>query len=92
MSDNKYEVREGKFSLNKSTIKHEDGKSHPNWFGETIIKVDPEWKSGDLIKFKIAGWTSESKAGNKYISCTIKEKIENSTPETNKVDNSEDIL
>ena len=83
MSENKYEVQEGKFSLNKSTIKHEDGKSHPNWFGETLLNG---------IKYKIAGWTSESQAGNKYISCTIKEKIENLTPETNKVDNSEDIL
>jgi uncharacterized protein (DUF736 family) len=72
-----YQVREGKFSLNKSTLKHEDGKAHPNWFGETMING---------VKYKIAGWTSKSQAGNVYISCTIQEKIPTNNVEATEVD------
>ena len=86
MNDKKYEVRAGKFSLNLSTIKREDnGKQYPDWFGETIIKVDPDWKAGDVIKYKISGWTSQSQAGNKYISCTMQEKVETTDPEKKEV-------
>ena len=77
MNEKKYEVREGKFSLNKSTIKREDnGKQYPDWFGETILNG---------VKYKISGWTSESQAGNKYISCTIQEKVENPDGEKKEV-------
>ena len=77
MNDKKYEVREGKFSLNKSTIKREDnGKQYPDWFGETILNG---------VKYKISGWTSESQAGNKYISCTMQEKVETTDPEKKEV-------
>ena len=61
--NNKYETKEGKFSLNKSTIvREENGKSYPDWFGETLING---------VKYKISGWSSTSQAGNKYLSCTI---------------------
>lgn len=68
-----YEVREGKFSLNKSTIKREDdGKAYPDWFGNTLINGVP---------YKIAGWTSKSQNDNAYISCTIQEKVDTSPVE-----------
>ena len=67
-----YEVREGKFSLNKSKVKHTDGKSHPDWFGNTLINGVP---------YKIAGWTSKSQNDNAYISCTIQEKVDTSPVE-----------
>ena len=76
MSENaKYEIREGKFALNKSTIEHEDGKNHPDWFAYTKI---------DGKKYKIAGWTQESQAGKKYISCTMQPVLvdESEQPET----------
>ena len=77
MNEKKYEVREGKFSLNKSTIEREDnGKQYPDWFGETILNG---------VKYKISGWTSESQAGNKYISCTMQEKVETTDPEKKEV-------
>ena len=77
MNDKKYEVREGKFSLNLSTIKRGDnGKQYPDWFGETILNG---------VKYKISGWTSESQAGNKYISCTMQEKVETTDPEKKEV-------
>ena len=92
MSENaKYETREGKFSLNKNKNKLDDGKAYPDVFGETIIKVDPEWKAGDLIKFKIAGWNSTSQAGNPYLSCTIQEKVEKEVEKTT-ADNSKDLF
>ena len=72
MSENgKWELREGKFTLNKSTLKHEDGKDHPNWFGETLIKG---------VKYKIAGWATKSQAGNVYINGTIQEKVPMESP------------
>ena len=84
MNEKKYEVREGKFSLNKSTIEREDnGKQYPDWFGETILNG---------VKYKISGWTSTSQAGNKYLSCTIQEKVETLDPENKEVNNSDDIL
>ena len=77
MNDKKYEVREGKFSLNLSTIEREDnGKQYPDWFGETILNG---------VKYKISGWTSTSQAGNKYISCTMQEKVETTDQEKNEV-------
>ena len=84
MSENaKYEVKEGKFSLNKSTIQREEnGKSYPDWFGETLING---------VKYKIAGWSSTSQAGNKYLSCTIQEKVEIEAKETT-TDNSKDLF
>lgn len=74
MSANKYEVREMKFNLVRSTIEHEDDKNHPDWYGSTLI---------DGVEHKIAGWTSVGKdSGNKYISCKMQVKVD-TTPKEN---------
>ena len=82
-NDAKYEIREGKFALCKSTIEHEDGKNHPDMFAYTKIEGK---------KYKIAGWTQESQAGNKYVSCTIQPVLVDESEEPETATTSKDIF